>query len=73
MNLLEGCEVDQAVMLAFSQADAPIRRFDIARIDGALQKLGNALVADFAVWQVFREGGLPLKEALHFHLRFEAA
>ena len=58
--------------MPLAQRHIPIRRFDIARIDRARQKIMDALIADFAVRQVFREGRLPLQEALHLNLRLES-
>nr|WP_238719928.1 hypothetical protein [Nitratireductor alexandrii] len=72
LYLLEGLEADKPLMLALAQRDAPAGGFDIPGIDDARQHVGDALVADFAVRQIFRERRLALQEALHFDLRLKA-
>jgi hypothetical protein len=60
-------------MVAVAQRDAPIVMLDITSVEHAGQHFIDALVADLAAIQVFREERLALKEALHFHLRLEPA
>src|SRR5690606_23465106 len=72
LYLLEGLEADKPLMLALAERHAPSGGFNIPGIDDARQHVGDALIADFAVRQIFRERGLALQEALHLDLCLEA-
>nr|WP_246637812.1 hypothetical protein [Nitratireductor kimnyeongensis] len=72
LYLLEGLEADKPFVLALAERDTPAGGFDVSGIHHARQHIGDALIADFAIRQIFRERRLTLQEALHFDLRLEA-
>ncbi|NDW05116.1 hypothetical protein GTK09_11830 [Jiella sp. 40Bstr34] len=72
LNLLVGLERDQRLVLAFAQADTPLRRFDVPGIERLFQNDGCALVGH-AARRRFREERIGLQETLDVCLSLEAA
>ncbi|MEE1655681.1 hypothetical protein VB618_05690 [Microvirga sp. CF3062] len=72
LYLLESLEADKSFVLPLAQPDAPIRRFDVPRINDAGEQIMDTLVAYLAIRQVLRKGRLPFEEALDLDLRFKA-
>ncbi|MDH4992220.1 hypothetical protein QEZ48_15490 [Aquamicrobium lusatiense] len=62
---------DQPVVMRFTQRHIPIRNLDMPRIGDAGENVGNALIPDLAVRQVFWKVGLAFEKALYLDLCFE--
>jgi hypothetical protein len=72
LDALKSLERDEGLVLRFAQRDAPLRVFQISRIERLGQNVRDQLRTDLALG-VLRESGRTLKEALHFRLCLEPA
>ncbi|MAL09992.1 MAG: hypothetical protein CMF74_10045 [Maricaulis sp.] len=61
---LKGRKADQTFVLAFTQRNAPVRRFDITRIKRLEEHVLDALIANLATRQILWKFRLALEEAL---------
>ena len=60
-------------MLAFAKGHVPFFRFNVASINRACEHFIDALISDFAVWEVLGECVLALKESFDLDLSFKTS